>query len=128
MSEEQPGARGPTDGFREGVRTVTGVLGALVEALEKTFDDLREGGDLAPERAREVARTAVLRAQETVEDLRGRLEFVPRREFDALRDEVAALRQAIEQLQGNAGSAGEPAATRTSNPSPPRDFPVDSGG
>jgi polyhydroxyalkanoate synthesis regulator phasin len=127
MSQEQPGSRGPADGFREGVRTVTGVLGALVEALEKTFDDLREGGDLAPERAREVARTAVLRAQETVEDLRGRLEFVPRREFDALRDEVAALRRAIEQLQGTAVIAAEAAPASAAQDPPARDFPIDGG-
>jgi hypothetical protein len=119
MTEEQDRAR---DGFREGVRTVTGVLGALVEALEQTFTDLRDN-DLAPDRAREMARSAVQRAQETVEDLRGRLEFVPRREFDSLRAEVAALRARVDELQ----AAATPTAATPADTTTPPDFPIDGG-
>lgn len=82
------------DAFREGVRSVTGVLGALVDALEQTFSDLGSG-DISPERARDAARSTVQRAQETVEGLRDRFDFVTRREFDELRAEVAALKEQI---------------------------------
>ncbi|NJD11042.1 MAG: hypothetical protein FIB01_11620 [Gemmatimonadetes bacterium] len=86
----------PGEAFREGVRAVTGILGALRDAVEQTFDELKEKGDLSPERAREAARDTMRRAQEAVEDVKERLEFVPRREFEELRAEVAALRQQLD--------------------------------
>jgi polyhydroxyalkanoate synthesis regulator phasin len=101
MSDERDRSRDPVDGIFDGVRSVTGVLGALVEALEKSFDELR-AGDLSPERAREAAKSAVRRAQETVEQLRERVEFVPRREFDAMRAEIAVLTARVVALEGAA--------------------------
>lgn len=95
MTEEKK-RTDPGDAFREGVRAITGILGALRDAVEQTFDDLREKGDLSPERAREAARDTMRRAQEAVEDVRERLELVPRREFEELRAEVAALRRELE--------------------------------
>jgi polyhydroxyalkanoate synthesis regulator phasin len=93
----------PGDPFREGVRAITGILGALKDAVEETFDELRQQGDLSPERAREAARSTVRRAQEAVDDVRDRLDFVPRREFDLLREEVAELRRRLDALGGSAG-------------------------
>ena len=103
----------PGDAFREGVRAVTGILGALRDAVEQTFDDLREKGDLSPERAKEAARETMRRAQEAVDEVRERLEFVPRRDFEELRLEVANLREelhahqahAVHHSHGNEGSA-----------------------
>jgi len=92
----------PGDAFREGVRAVTGILGALRDAVEQTFEELREKGDLSPERAREAARDTMRRAQEAVEDVRERLEFVPRRDFEELRAQVAALRQELEAHRAQA--------------------------
>ena len=92
----------PGEAFREGVRAVTGILGALRDAVEQTFDELKEKGDLSPERAKEAARDTMRRAQEAVEDVKGRLEFVPRREFEELRLQVAALRQELEAHQSHA--------------------------
>jgi len=86
----------PGDAFREGVRAVTGVLGALRDAVEQTFEELREKGDLSPDRAREAARETMRRAQEAVEEVRERLEFVPRREFEELKAQVDALRQELD--------------------------------
>lgn len=114
MTEEQKKRPDPGDAFREGVRAVTGILGALRDAVEQTFDDLKEKGDLSPERAREAARETMRRAQEAVEDVRERLEFVPRREFDALKDEVANLRaeldahrtHAVHHSHGSEGGTG----------------------
>jgi polyhydroxyalkanoate synthesis regulator phasin len=96
MADEQ---RRPDAGetIREGVRAVSGILGAFKDAIEQTFNDLSERGDIAPERAKDAARDAMKRAQDAVDDMRGRLEFVPRREFDALRAEVAELRTQVER-------------------------------
>lgn len=107
MDEERDRSRDPVDGIFDGVRSVTGVLGALVEALERSFDELREG-NLSPERARETAKSAVRRAQETVEQLRERMEFVPRKEFDAMRAEVDALTARVVALEGAARQAADP--------------------
>lgn len=88
--DRRPGDLG--DNLREGVRTVAGILGALKDAVEESFDELRARGDLSPERAREAARATMQRAQEELEGVRDRLDFVSRREFEALRAEVDALR------------------------------------
>lgn len=119
------------DAFREGVRSVAGVLGAVVETLEQTFADLREGGDLSPDRAREAARSTVKKAQEAVEDLRDRVDFVTRREFDELRAEVASLRAAVDALGGPPAAAGDAGASQATRPTPDapgdRGFPVEEG-
>ena len=111
------------DAFRDGVRSVTGVLGAMVEALEQTFNDLREG-ELSPDRARDAARSTVQRAQETVEQWRDRFDFVSRKEYDALRAEVAELRRAIEALGGQPAAPAEPSTARP-DPAAGDSFPVD---
>jgi polyhydroxyalkanoate synthesis regulator phasin len=104
----------PGDTFREGVRAVSGILGAFKDAIEQTFNDLSDRGEMSPDRARDAARDAMKRAQDAVDDMRGRLEFVPRREFDALKAEVDGLRAQVErhmshgghQTTGTAGSGG----------------------
>jgi polyhydroxyalkanoate synthesis regulator phasin len=102
MPDDDQTRREPGDPFREGVRAITGILGALKDAIEETFDELRQEGDLSPERAREAARSTVRKAQEAVDDVRDRLDFVPRREFEQLREEVAELRQRLDALRGSA--------------------------
>jgi polyhydroxyalkanoate synthesis regulator phasin len=92
----------PGDAFREGVRAVTGILGALRDAVEQTFEELKEKGDLSPERAKEAARETMRRAQEAVEEVRERLEFVPRREFEELRAQVAGLKQELDAHRSQA--------------------------
>ena len=96
MADEQR-RTDPGETFREGMRAVTGILGAFKDAIEQTFDDLSQRGDISPERARDAARDAMRRAQEAVDDMRTRMDFVPRREFDALRTEVTELRAQIER-------------------------------
>jgi len=93
MTEDK---RDAGDAIREGVRSISGILGALKDALEETFDDLRKSGELSPERAREAARSTMQKAQDAVEDVRGRLDFVTRREFDALKQELDALRARVD--------------------------------
>jgi polyhydroxyalkanoate synthesis regulator phasin len=116
MAEEEKRDR-DGDPLREGIRTVAGVLGALKDAIEDSFEDLRERGDLTPERAREAARATVRKAQESFEDVRERVDFVPRKEFDALREEVAALRARLD-LRDVAAGAENAAGGPDRSPSP----------
>jgi polyhydroxyalkanoate synthesis regulator phasin len=87
----------PGDTIREGVRAVTGILGAFKDAIEQTFNDLSARGDISPERARDAARDAMKRAQDAMDEMRTRMDFVPRKEFDALRTELAELRAQVER-------------------------------
>jgi polyhydroxyalkanoate synthesis regulator phasin len=105
MTDDQK-RRDTGDPIRDGVRAITGIVGALRDAIEETFDELRQQGELSPEKAKEAARSTVRRAQEAVDDVRDRLDFVPRRDFDALRDEVAALRRRLDDLAGGATPEG----------------------
>jgi polyhydroxyalkanoate synthesis regulator phasin len=115
MADEQKRER-DGDPLRDGIRTVAGVLGALKDAIEDSFEDLRERGDLTPERAKEAARATVRKAQESFEDVRERVDFVSRKEFDALRDEVAALRARLDLRDV---AAGADAAAEATGGSPP---------
>ncbi|MEX0980372.1 MAG: hypothetical protein WDZ89_04710 [Gemmatimonadota bacterium] len=83
------------DGFSEGLRQGLGVLAAFREAVEETINDARDRGDLSPERAREMARTALDRAQEAAGDARERFDFVHRREFETLKSRVTALEERL---------------------------------
>lgn len=120
------------DDLRDGVRTIVGVAGALKDAIEGTFQELLDRGELSPERAREAARSTVKKAQETVEQMRDRVDVVSRREFDALRDEVTTLRRAFDEhraqqsasahgadvASGGAGAAQPEASAETEPPRP----------
>lgn len=112
------------DNLREGVRTVAGILGALKDAVEESFDELRQRGDLSPERAREAARSTMQRAQEEMETVRERFDFVTRRELDALRAEIDALR---ERVDAHTRSTEHHRHDRTgTGPAGTDDFPIDS--
>ena len=115
MSDEQRRPRDPADGFREAVRSISGVLGALKDSLEATFEELREKGEFTPDRAREAASATFRKAQDAVDDVRDRLDFVTRREFDQLRMEVYELRARMDAFEGGsaaARAAGGAAGTR----------------
>lgn len=144
MSNQERRPNDLGDNLREGVRTVAGILGALKDAVEESFDELRQRGDLSPERAKEAARATVQRAQEEMEGMRDRLDFVSRKELDALRAEVDALRvrldahtqarhappeQASPHAQGPLGTqATDAAAERDRAPGgTPDGFPIDGG-
>ncbi len=109
----------PGDTMRDGVRSILGVLGALKDAVEETFDDLTRTPEPASEEqqhARDDARDTLRRAQETVQEkmdeMRGRLDFVTRREFDALEEKIAALSTRLDALEKNG------AAVNAAAPSP----------
>ena len=100
MTEEKKSTKEKvSDGIKQGI----GVLSAFKDALEETITEARERGDLSPERAKEVMRSALNKAQEAADGARERLDFVSQKEFDALAARVAALE---ERLGGSAGGGG----------------------
>jgi polyhydroxyalkanoate synthesis regulator phasin len=103
MADEGQKRTDPGDAFREGVRAVSGIIGAFKDAIEQTFTELSDQGDMSPERARDAARDAMRRAQDAVEEMRTRVDFVTRKEFDSLRAEIAALRAQVERHAAQAG-------------------------
>lgn len=123
----QSGRDQAKEGIKEGVRAVTGFLSALKDAIDETIRDIRDSGDLQPERAKEAARSTMRKAQETMDDVRERFDFVPRKEFDALRDELAALRRRLEVLEtrSTTGSTGTPGGMGGMGGSGRSDFTID---
>lgn len=117
------------ENLREGVRTVAGILGALKDAVEESFDELRQRGDLSPERAREAARSTVQRAQEEMEGMRDRFDFATRRDVESLRAEIETLRAELGALRarlevhvhatGHTGSGAGAGPEGSAAPHPP---------
>ena len=97
MSDENAG------GIRDGMKQGLGALSAFKEAVEETINEARDRGDLTPERAREIMRSALERAQTAAEGARGRLDLVPRKELDDLAAEVEELQTRVRRLEALAG-------------------------
>lgn len=100
-----PPNRGSLGGIGDGIRTGVGVLNAFRQAIEETLSEAMEGGDVSPERARQLMRDTAQRVQSSLDDTRERFDFVSRREIDELRAEVAALRARVSVLEGGGGAA-----------------------
>ena len=96
---EGPGAGRGRDGrqsFGDGIRQGIGVLGAFKDALEETIQEARERGDLSSEKAREVMKDALERAQTAAEGAKERLDFATQAEVR----ELTARIYSVEALQG----------------------------
>src|SRR5690606_5518443 len=128
--DRRPGDLG--ENLREGVRTVAGILGALKDAVEESFDELRARGDLSPERAREAARATMQRAQEELVQHGERLAIASRNQlhalrvvFDVLRVRLVALSHT--QTRGSRPTGSGPASGETGAGGGGGGFPVDGG-
>jgi len=96
MTDDKKSAREKvSDGIKQGI----GVLSAFKDALEETINEARERGDLSPDRAREVMKSALHKAQEAAEGARERLDFVAQKDFDTLSEAVYALRDRVSALE-----------------------------
>ena len=91
------------DGIRQGI----GVLSAFKDALEETINEARERGDLSADRAKEVMKGALGRAQAAAAEARERLDFATQAEHDALRETVEELQRRVAALEAEAFGAGE---------------------
>lgn len=108
MTDERKTTRDKvSDGIKQGI----GVLSAFKDALEETITEAKERGDLSPDRAKEVMRSALHKAQEAAEGARERLDFVAQKEFDALAEAVEELRRRVGALESSREEGGaEPPA------------------
>ncbi len=97
MSEKKTG------GIRDGIDKGLGMLSAFKEAIDETITEARERGDLSQDRAKEIMRDALDRAQEAADGARERFDFVTRKQMDGLRGEMDAMGARIRRIETHLG-------------------------
>jgi polyhydroxyalkanoate synthesis regulator phasin len=100
-NEEGKQKAGTREKVSDGIRQGIGVLSAFKEALEETIQEARDRGDISTDRAKQVMKDALDRAQSAAEDAKERLDFVHKSELDALREEVELLRARVTVLESD---------------------------
>lgn len=108
--EQQEQKRSTRAKMSDGIRQGIGVLSAFKDALEETIQEARDRGDLSSERAKELMKDALARAQSAADDARERLDFVQQKEFDQLKDTVEELRDRLGVLETRVPPTGPSAA------------------
>ena len=115
MSEntEKKGAKAKVS---EGIRQGIGILSAFKDALEETIQEARERGDLSSDRAKQVMKGALHKAQTAAGSAKERFDFVTQSEFDGLRAVVDEVRERVAKLerrgQGPGAASDETAGQR----------------
>ena len=96
MTEDKKNTRAKVgDGIKQGI----GVLSAFKDALEETIKEAKDRGDLSADRAKEVMKDALGKAQEAAEGARERLDFVTQNEFEGLQEAVDVIKQKVTALE-----------------------------
>ena len=96
MSEDQKTARGKvSDGIKQGI----GVLSAFKDALEETIQEAKARGDISTERAKDVMKSALHKAQEAAGEAKDRLDLVTQKDFDGLKDAVDVIKDKVSALE-----------------------------
>ena len=107
MDEDARNAREKvSDGIKQGI----GVLSALKDAIEETIEEARDRGDLSADRAKEVVKDALHKAQEAAGGARERLDFVTQKDFDGLRDAVDVIGRKVTELEARIRGEDAPSA------------------
>lgn len=83
------------DGIKQGI----GVLSAFKDAIEETIQEARDRGDLSTERAKEVMKEALDKAQTVGERARDKLDFANQTEVDSLKGAMQAVRKRLSNLE-----------------------------
>lgn len=83
----------------EGIRQGMGVLNAMKDAIEETIREAKERGDLSQERAKEVMKSGLAKAQKRMDSAREAFDFVSQNEFEALRTKVDALKDRVLNME-----------------------------
>ncbi|HIF20466.1 MAG TPA: hypothetical protein EYQ27_00830 [Gemmatimonadetes bacterium] len=107
MTEEKKSAKDKvSDGIKQGI----GVLSAFKEALEETIQEAKGKGDLSTERAKDVLRDALEKAQSAAGDAKDRLDYewklVSQKEFDGLQGVVETIEDRVAALETHLGFGG----------------------
>lgn len=119
-SEEQEDAS-RTEGIRGGINKGLGMLSAMKDALEETLKEARERGDLSPERAKEVMRSTLAKAQSKAGEAREAFDFVTQKEFDGLRSVVDGLKARVSQVERAVGLGKDEAEVSAEETKEPED-------
>jgi polyhydroxyalkanoate synthesis regulator phasin len=83
----------------EGIRSGIGILSAFKDTVEESIREARERGDLSADRAKELLREAVDKAQSAASGARERLDFANHGELEALQGAVEALTARVSALE-----------------------------
>lgn len=103
--ESNDGARGR---MGDGIRSGLGVLTAFKDALEETIQEARDRGDLSTDRAKEVMKETLEKAQKTAGDAREKLDFAHQGEMEAVRGAVDSIKDRLSALEVSVFGAARP--------------------
>jgi polyhydroxyalkanoate synthesis regulator phasin len=104
--EAETNEEGRGEGIKGGIRYGLGMLAAMKDAIEETLKEAKERGDLTPERAKQVMRTTLEKAQEKAGEARDALDFVKQKEFTLLRELVDRLDTRVNDIEQKVGTDG----------------------
>lgn len=107
QSEDDVEGKGAREALQDSLKQKIGVLGAMRDAIEDTIREARERGDLSPDRAKEVMRSALTKAREKAGEAKDALDLVKQKEFDSLRERVDDLKARLTQVERHVGVKGE---------------------
>ncbi len=108
--EEEPKGEERGDGIKGGIRQGLSMLSAMKDAIEETLKEARERGDLSPDRAKEVMRSTLEKAQEKAGGARDALGFVKQKEFDTLKEVVDRIELRVAEIERGTGTDTEESA------------------
>jgi len=104
--ESEPTEGGRAEGIKGGIRQGLGMLAAMKDAIEETLKEAKEHGNLTPERAKDVMRSTLEKAQEKAGEARDALDFVKQKEFEALKELVERLDARVADIEQKLDSEG----------------------
>lgn len=88
-----------SDGIKHGMS----VLNAMKDAIEETIKEAKERGDLSQERAKEVMKSGLAKAQQGMESAREAFDFVSQNEFEELRTKIDELKDRLRDIERKVG-------------------------
>ena len=91
------------DSIKGGIRQGISMLSAMKDAVEETLNEAKERGDLSPERAKELMRTTLERAQTKAGEARDAFDLVKQKDFDGLKGVVDALTARVGAVERSLG-------------------------
>ena len=109
-TEQEPEEKSRTDSIKGGIRQGMSMLNAMKDAIEETLSEARERGDLTPERAKEVMRSTLEKAQARAGEAREAFDFVKQKDFDGLKGVVDGIKEKVKGIERSLGLEVEEAS------------------
>ena len=109
-TEQEPEEKSRTDSIKGGIRQGLSMLNAMKDAIEETLSEAKERGDLTPERAKEVMRSTLEKAQARAGEAREAFDFVKQKDFDGLKGVVDGIKERVKGIERSLGLEVEEAS------------------